>query len=169
MLLSGATTNWPYGPAALNGRSSRPDTCQHPTTRPAERKIGRPALSLFVHTTPCITDKSVEGSRDTVFITIFSGELRAMPPETSFQLAVFWQTDNFHDIARHAHRACQSNRSQHRYTGESSVAHWRCAHTKLLICPTGCYRRAVISPRIGRFESIQRRDVGTSLTFSVKK
>ena len=80
--------------------------------------------------------------------TIYSGGLCAMPPETAFQLAVSWQTDNSHDIARHAHRACQLNTSQHRYTGENSVAHWRCAHTKLLICPTGCYRRAVISPEL---------------------
>ena len=71
-----------------------------------------------------------------------------MPPETAFQLAVSWQTDNSRDIARHAHRACQSNRSQHRYRGENGVAHWRCEHTKLLICPTGCYRRAVISPEL---------------------
>src|SRR6476620_8193734 len=27
------------GPRRVNGRSSRPDTCQHPTTRPAVRKI----------------------------------------------------------------------------------------------------------------------------------
>src|SRR4029077_7523804 len=92
------------------------------------------------------TDESMEVLHDGYSFTIYSGGLPPMLTQTAFQLAVSWQTENSHDIARHAHRACQSNRWQHRCRGENSVAHWRYAHTKLLICPTGCYRRAVISP-----------------------
>jgi hypothetical protein len=60
-----AVTNWHTGrgierPLIKAGHVS--------ATRPAERKISRPALSLFVRTTSCITDASMEILRDRVFI-----------------------------------------------------------------------------------------------------